>query len=97
MKGKGITCSDSSTYTRSWQHDECDGWPQTSLEECKSKCDANEVPDECHRSQGKDKSCKFVIWHANPDHPSGWCQLADDSCEIKHTDDKETQIWESSG
>ena len=57
----------------------CDGWAQTSLEDCKKKCINNELPSGC--SEGKPTSgCKFVFWHDNPDWQPGWCHLAEDGC-----------------
>ena len=83
MKIKGKTCDNSSIYTHDSEEDGCDGWVQISLEDCKLKCDANTVPDGCIGRTEPNKTCKFVIWHENPDHFSGRCYLADDSCQIQ--------------
>ena len=75
----------------------CDGWAQTSLDECKLKCDANEVPVGCLGSMTKNETCKYVIWYNNSDHLSGWCHLADESCEIETANAKNVQVWTASG
>ena len=56
----------------------CDGWEQTSYEDCKKKCNNNELPSGC--VEGYPTSCKFVFWHDNPDWQPGWCHLAEDGC-----------------
>ena len=97
MKIKGKNCDNTSIYTHDSEKDGCDGWVQISLEDCKLKCDANAVPDGCIGRTEPNKTCKFVIWHENPDHFSGRCYLADDSCQIQNSNNKDVQVWEASG
>ena len=89
----GKTCSESSIYTRNVHYNGCDGWGETSLEECKQKCTNNEIPDGCPE---KNVICKYVQWDDNPWSPPGWCQLADDSCLLKDAT-LTHQIWRKSG
>ena len=44
--GKGKECHAGSTYTRK-ENSKCDGWSKVSLEDCKRKCDSNELPIKC--------------------------------------------------
>ena len=70
----------------------CDGWPNTSLDNCKQYCTNNEMPHGCPKQPFL---CKYAIWSDNPDWPPGWCHLANGSCilsDAAHSPDLQT--WE---
>ena len=52
----------------------CDGWHGVSIEECKKKCENNEIPNtQCPRRTAR---CAYALYT----HASQWCHLADESC-----------------
>ena len=94
-----MACTQNSTYTKTSdfigpQGQHCDGWGFTSLEGCKEKCSNNELPKGCKEfTKNDDASCKYVIWDSSTHHHPGWCQLADDTCEVTKANDI-TEVWE---
>ena len=79
--GNGTKCeNEQSIYTKSDQN-YCNGWKGISLEECKTKCTINEVPNiQCLR-QGV--QCAYIQYN----HDWG-CQLADKTCNPIRADPK---------
>ena len=81
-------CTAASVYTRNPDHiHKCDGWSRVSFEECKRKCQRNELPVGCDQiknplNEKPVSGCAFAVWDDNSDWAPGWCQLADDSCVL---------------
>ena len=72
--------TDRDFYTYIPKNDSCKGWKTLSLDECKAKCDNNEILDGCHDSE---KKCAYILY--NPKHKV--CNLADENCDPTHTYD----------
>jgi len=62
----------------------CDGWSKLTVDSCKAKCEANELPPGCGMISGK--TCKFIQWTKikNPVSTveTGWCHLAE-TCTMR--------------
>jgi len=62
----------------------CDGWSKLTVDSCKAKCEANELPPGCGMISGK--ICNFIQWTKIKDPVStvetGWCHLAE-TCTMR--------------
>ena len=76
-------------YTRDFNR-QCDGWARTSFDECKLKCQRNELPDGCNTAN---RRCAFAVWEDNSQFQPGWCHLADENCVISEN----YQSWVMTG
>ena len=72
MVGNKRECQSLYTYTGNAT---CDGWGGITLNECKVKCNNNEVPSAtCPR---QNVTCVYVYYS---NYKTSWCHLGDDAC-----------------
>jgi len=93
-EGSKVACSANSTYTAQHNIQGCDGWQSVTLDDCKQKCLDNEIPAGC--SNTNNDVCKYVVWDDNRHH-GGWCQLANENCELVEAIDSDVTILKVNG
>jgi len=70
----------------------CDGWSKLTVDSCKAKCEANELPPGCGMISGR--TCNFIQWTKIKNSVYGWCHLAE-TCTMRS--ESRTAVFAISG